>query len=301
MRKRFLVFIFVVCIVAVAGVLSYRGYKVWRHARLMRQTKEFLAKSDGRNALLCLQLALRSDPYDLEACRMMADFAELGRSPSALLWRQRVVDLEPDSITNRLLWARTALALGDVGSAQKALDTLDEPGRKTAAYHKTAGAVAVAASQLAEAARHFQEAVRLEPENASTRINLAVLQLQARDPVVAAGARAALESLRTEALRQLTVDAARRNEPASALSLVNELLRETNSVFADRLLHLDVLRQAKSPASPAALAALQKDAATDPARTFDVARWMLATGAPRTPLPGFSRCRPACRPINPCR
>jgi predicted Zn-dependent protease len=286
MRKSFFVGVLVACIIAVASMVSWRGYKVWRQARLMRQTKEFLAKSDVRNALLSLQQALRSDPYNVEACRLMADFAEAARSPSALLWRQRVVDLEPGLLTNRLFWARAALALGDAATARKALDSVDEPGKKTAAYHKTAGAVASAAGQSAEAQAHFLEASRLEPDNASTRMNLAVLQLQQDDPQVVAAAQATLESLRTnaavrcEALRQLTVDAVRRNKSAAALSLVNELLLDTNSAFGDRLLYLDVLRQAKNPRLQEALATLKQDAAKDPAQSSDLAQWLLATGEP---------------------
>jgi len=287
MRKSFFVGILLACIVAVAGMLGYRGYKVWRHARLMRQTREFLAKSDIRNALLALHQAVRSNPYDLEACRMLADFAELGRSPGALLWRQRVVDLEPGSLANRLRWAASALALGDAATARKALDSVDEPGKQTAAYHIIGGAIATALGQLTEAEAQFLEASRLEPDNVSTRLNLAVLRLQKDEAKAVAGARAALESLRTNAavrcaaLRQLTVDAVRHNESASALSLASELLQDTNSVFGDRLLYLDVLRQTKSPELTATLTALQKRAAHEPAQIFDLARWLLATGAPK--------------------
>ena len=303
MRKRLFIGLLVLCIAAVTAMVSYRGYKAWRHSRFMRQTRQFLTNGDVRNALLSLQQAVRSNPSDIEACRLMADFAELSRSPGALPWRQRVVQLEPGSLTNRLLWAKSALALGDLITAGKALDSVNEAGKQTAAYHKTAGALATAAGRLAEAETHFREASRLEPENLMTRMNLAVLRLQAQDPETVTAARTALASLRTnatvrcEALRHLTVDAARRNESTSALAFVQELLQDTNAVFGDRLLHLDALRQAMDPHLPGTLAALQKDAETNAAQTCDVARWLLATGAPSQALT-WIRSLPAERQTN---
>src|SRR5689334_8538701 len=99
------------CLLFVTGFAGYRGYNIWKQKRLVRQARAFIAKSDEADALLCLREALQSNPNNLEACRMMADFLELAKSPQALLWRSRVVDLQPKSFTNRLALARAAVAL----------------------------------------------------------------------------------------------------------------------------------------------------------------------------------------------
>ena len=70
---------------------------------------EFLAKADGRNALLCVQQVLRTDPHNLDATRMMAQLTEAVGSPSALLWWERVVELNPHSLNDRLALAQTAM------------------------------------------------------------------------------------------------------------------------------------------------------------------------------------------------
>jgi tetratricopeptide (TPR) repeat protein len=290
MRKRLFIGLFVLCCMAVAVMIGYRSYRLWRHRRLLQQARQSLAASDVRSALLCLQRAVRSDPFDAEAWRMLADFAEENRLAIAPFWRERVVELEPTSLTNRLLWARSALTMGDTALARKALDSVDEAGKRTAAYHKTAGAIAVAKGQLADAEWHFREASLFEPHNVSTRVNLAVIQLQKGDSQAADKAREELEALcanaavRGEVLRQLLIDALRRKESASALSYAGDLLRDTNSVFGDRLLHLEALRLAGGPQFSETLKVVQDEAVGHPAQTYDLARWMLVTGAPKVAI-----------------
>src|SRR5450756_2434439 len=164
MRK--LIIIFLCCTVALlAGYAGYRGYKVWKQNRMMTLAHTFAAKGDGRNVLLCVQQVLRSNPQHLEASRMMAALLEAGRSPGALLWRSRVVELNPKSLDDRLALAQSAMMFRDYMVATNALEGVDQAGRKTAAYHNVAGVVAAAANQRAEAETHFLEAARLEPTN----------------------------------------------------------------------------------------------------------------------------------------
>src|SRR2546429_8872852 len=100
MRKLFLV---VLCSIAVllAGYVGYRSYKVWKRSHLISLARQFLAKSDGRSALLCAQQVLRSDSHNSDATRLMAELSEAARSPSAILWRGRLVELNPRSVDDR--------------------------------------------------------------------------------------------------------------------------------------------------------------------------------------------------------
>ena len=230
MRK--LIIIFLCCTVALlTGYAGYRGYKVWKQNRMMNLAHAFAAKGDGRNVLLCVQQVLRSNPRNLEASRMMAALLEAGRSPGALVWRSQVVELNPKSLEDRLALAQSAMMFRDYMVATNALEGVDQAGRKTAAYHNVAGAVAAAANQRAEAEAHFFEAARLEPTNPVPQLNLAVVRLYSTNEPVRAEARTTLMSisssspaLRCQALRELVVDSLRSRQTNAALALSRELV-----------------------------------------------------------------------------
>lgn len=304
MRK---VIIILSCCIALllAGYASYRGYKVWKRNHMMSLARDYLAKSDGRNAFLCVQQVVRSDPNNLEACRMMADFSEVARSPQAILWRARVVELDPKPLTNRVAWAMTALKLGDVGLAQKAIESVDAADRKAVLYHRAAGAVAYSARQYAEAEAHLAELVRLEPTNLVTQLDLAALRLYKTDPQAAAQARTTLEGLsanpavRTESLRRLEEDALSRKQMDNALALSRQLLRQTNSTFRDRVLHLTILHIARNPEQDAFLAGLQKEAQDSPPKIADLATWMVTSEQAPKAMAWIRTIPPAVRTNQP--
>ena len=100
-------------VVVVAGVLGLwfyarPAYKRHRETQAVAQAKSYLAKGDYRNASLSARQALRMNPLDLEACRIMADLAERSRSPYVLDWRRRIVEAAP-TVENKLLLASSAL------------------------------------------------------------------------------------------------------------------------------------------------------------------------------------------------
>ena len=99
------------------GYVGYRAYKSARQARLITQARNYLAKPEERKALLCLQRALRYNAKDVEACRLMAELTERARSPGALIWRSRVVELNSHSLDDRLALAQTAMLFRDYASA----------------------------------------------------------------------------------------------------------------------------------------------------------------------------------------
>ena len=264
------------------GYAGYRAYKSVRQARLITQARNHLAKPNERKALLCLQRALRYNPKDVEACRLMAELTERVRSPGALIWRSRVVELNPRSLDDRLALAQTAMMFRDYASATNALEGVDAAGKKTAAYHNIAGAVAAAANQSAEAEAHFVEAARLEPQNLVPQLNLAVVRLHRTNAPALADARAALQrissnptnsALRCQAVRELAVDAMRHKQTDAALALSKQLLQETNSVFTDRLLRLAVLRTTQNAEFKPALAAFQREAGTNMAKIYELSMW----------------------------
>ncbi len=266
-------------ILILAGYGTYLGYISTRQARLVSQARKYLAKSNTKTALLCLRRALSYNPNHVDACRAMAELTEKLSSPAALLWRSRVVELSPKSVPDRFAMAQTAMLFRDFLSATNALEGVSKAGKTTPEYHNLAGSVAAAMHWLAEAELHYSEAARLEPTNPIPRLNLAVVRLQGTNAQELALARSALRQLRTnpvvrcQALRELVADALHGGEAESALTFSKELLQQTNTLFSDRLLRLDVLRAARSPDYDAAVAGAQKEAAGEPRKIVEFVTW----------------------------
>jgi Flp pilus assembly protein TadD len=292
MRKTFII---ILCCIAVllTGYVGYRSYNVWKCSHLMSLAHQFLAKADGRNALLCVQRVFRSDPHNLDATRVMAQLTEAARSPSALLWRTRVVELNPHSLDDRLALAQTALMMRDHATATNALGGVDQAGQSTVAYHNVAGAVAAAANQSALAEAQFLEAAMLDPQNQSVQLNLAVVRLhgtnlaaitEARDSLKQLSSSATNSFLRCQALRELAFDALRHRQGDQALGLSKQLLQETNSTFKDRLLRLDVLQATQPAGFRPALTAFEHEAGADPGKIYELATWQMAKSSPQDAL-----------------
>jgi predicted Zn-dependent protease len=290
------------------GYAGYRAYTSARQAHLITQARNYLAKPDEKKALLCLQRALRYNPKDVKACRLMAELAERGRSQGALIWRSRVVQLNPRSLDDRLALAQTAMMFREYASATNALEGVNTADKKTAAYHNIAGAVAAAANQSAQAEAHFVEAARLEPQNLVPQLNLAVVRLHGTNAPALADARAVLQrissnptnsALRCQAIRELAVDAMRYKQTDAALALSKQLLHETNSVFTDRVLRLGVLRASQNAEFKPALAAFQREAATNMASVYELSLWSMANTSPAETLAWLRTLSPNIRTNQP--
>jgi Flp pilus assembly protein TadD len=273
------------CIVLLLlGYSSYRGYQVWKQSHGMSMARGYYAKGDMSNTILSLRQVLSANPRNIEACRMMAGLTEAARSRSALIWRQRVVELDPKSSEDRLSLAQTAIIYKDYPLATNALAGLPEADKKTAAYHNIAGTAALMGGQPDEAEAHFSESIRINPSNLIPQVNLAVVRLHRTNSLDMAEARISLQRIITtstntalcnQARRELINDAMRFNNISTALSLSKELAEQANPVFTDKLLRLDVLMKTKNAEFKPALASYQREAVTDPAKIFDLTNWQM--------------------------
>jgi len=271
------------CVVlAAAGYGGYRGYKSWRQKRFVKQAREFLEKGEDRKAVISIQRAIRSNSKDVDALRLMAGMAERERSPAALVWRQRVVDLAPGSMNDRLSLAQNAVMFRDFGVATNALAGVLEADRKTAEFHNVAGAVASTMGQLEEAEAHFAEAARINTVDPSVQLNLAVVRLQgtnaqslvaARTALVALTAGATNSSLRCRAYRELVYDALRSRQTNEALTLAETLLKEPEASFSDRLLRLDVMGVNASTNTLESLMTVRREATNSLASVNQMILW----------------------------
>jgi len=298
MRKMFII---VLCCAAVllGGYASYRGYKVYKNKHLMSLAHEFLAKSDARNAVLAVQEVLHSNPNNLDAVKVMAQLADASRSPAALMWRSRVVELDPHSFQDKLALAQTALTLRDYQTATNTLQAVDAANKETAPYHNMAGTVDAAINKFAEAETHFLEASRLEPQNPAPQLNLAVVRLHGTNTLDLEEARIALQrlasnptnsSLRCKALRELTLDAMGHKHEDMALLFSQQLAQETNSAFTDRILRLEVLKETHNTDFKSALSNYEREAATNQSKISELATWEITKTSPRRRWRGCAVC-----------
>lgn len=292
MRKITIV-ISVFIVVLLVGYTGYRGYKVWKQDHWLKLAHEFAAKGDGRNEILCLRQALTLNPQNSEACHLMADLADATHSDAALVWRQRLVDLNPKSLGERLALTQTAMNFGDFAVASNALAGVAAVDQKSAVYQTAAGLLAAGTGQTPTAKAHFTEAIRLEPANFIPQLNLAALQLRGANAIEAAAARDNLKrisltstnlTVRHQAKRELIVDAIRFDDFGTAEALTKDLVAPTNAFFPDRLLRLDVLLKDKNPELNSTLVACERDAADNPAKLSGMAVWLMKNLSPEQAL-----------------
>ena len=282
------------------------AYKHYREGRSLKQAKESLAKADYRSANLSARQALRMNALNLEACEIMADLAERSRSPAALDWRRRIVEVAP-TIPNKLMLASSALrAQGPpFPLTAQTLGELKNSAANVAAYHAVAAELALRLKKPAEAIVQFEQASRLEPTNELHRLNLAVLQLQSTNTSTAAASRATLESLRTStnvgvvALRWLVAESLDRNDLAAAERFSRQLLLDAHCAPDDRLQRLTILQRLSNPELKPYLATVQKTALTNAAEVYGVSTWMIGHGLAGDALAWLVNCPAKVRAEQP--
>ena len=290
MRKLFFIILGGTCILLV-GYAAYQSYTKAKEAHLIGLAHRFMAQSDMPNAVLSLSEVLRMDPQNIEATRLMADCAgATGLNP--VPWRNRVVELNPRSMGDRVALASAEMMGGNFALANNTLQQVDPGFKKIAAYQNTAGALAIAAHDPALAEASFRQATVLDPGSLTPQLNYAVTRLHSTNLVAEAEARTGLAKLagstngviRCKALRELTADAFVHGQPDLALRLSERLLTETNAQFADRILQLVVWQRIGGKKFTAAIADSQTAAAADPARIFELANWEMKYLSPEQTL-----------------
>ena len=288
--KKALIFLLVMAVVAASGWYGRKAYKKATEHRAVAEAGRYLEKHDVRNASLCLQRALQVNPISLPAGKLMGDMLESLGLPAALGWRVRDAQLEPKNMTNRLVWAQTAIKLGDLKSAGDALSGVDGPAKATAGFHKLSGALAWGLNQRAEAEKQYREALRLEPDDLAIVLNLDTIGLASSNSETAGAARASLERVATNsefrlvALRYLTADASAHKSFTTAMNYSAEIIRDTNATVGDKIDYLQLLRLANGPNFSSWLATLKQEATGSPVEAFALGKWMAATDNPTNAL-----------------
>ena len=271
-------------------ILGATGVVVWRKVitpirqhRMIERGRMLIEAKDLKQAELAVSVALRMNPRDVVATRLMIQLAESQDSKNALLWHKQLAFLEPGVAANHLAWARAALKFNEVSVAEQALQGVSEEG-KTAAYHDLAGQVAQASKQEASAEAHFLDAVKLEPHNEEYQLHLAAVQLRSSDETIRTSARTAMERLAANpkyfrnASRALLQIALEGKDWDKALTFAKQLQAAPGAPFEDRMFYLGLLRRFQRPEFYGYLSEIQEISTADPEHVGALISWLNSNG-----------------------
>jgi Flp pilus assembly protein TadD len=266
---------------ALAGPRVKRRYDRWSSDRHTERAREFHAKGDYSHALIDARAALRLNPENAKANRVVAETLEALGAPEAIQWRSRLDSLIPGDTENLLAWANDAIKSGDRATAERVLKRI-QPADRNARYHDLAAAIAIGKRDAATAEAHWTEAARLDPAEDRHALNLATLRLKSKSPDVRSEALDALSAIATnpstgiEARRNLLGDAMQQRDARRARELADALVADPAATFADKLHRLTTLRATGDPGSSDYLVELQKAAAAVPENISRMLGWMNA-------------------------
>jgi predicted Zn-dependent protease len=273
---------FIAIVLLIAAIWGGRKFYVRLQERqLTRRAVAALQQGDATTASLALRALLELKPSSVLAARMMADLAEKAGNRSALDWRRKVVQAEPDSIDDALALARSAVQFNDLSAAEKTLGRVNQTGRQRADYHAAAALLAQAQQRDKEADSEWNEAIRLAPEEKAYQLQFGTLRLRARDEGRHEAGRSILMALRsdpkerTAATRAIVNDGLSRGQDArSLLPLAHELQDYSDAILSDRLMYLHLLRQLNDPQFTGYLSELENRVAKNAVDLASLINWM---------------------------
>ena len=275
---------------ALAGLcaLLYVGrgkYHQWRGEQLSRQANAFLEKRDLTSAALTAQRGLKEDLNSVGCWEVLAKVGEqYGRQPETVYAKSRILDLQKGSLDAALDCAETALQFGDPGSAANALGKVREDRREDARYQAMRGKVGVASGKLNEAVDGYARALKLDPQNEEYRLAHASAVLDRGWIEERQSARSTLERLsadpkhRLAALHALLKDSLANKEIGTSLPMARELAAAPGAAFGEKMIFLDLLRQAASPEFASTRDSLRKEAGGHPEEMAELELWMNQSG-----------------------
>ena len=274
----------IVLVLIVAGFAAWprvrHRYDRWSAKRSIELARDCYAKGDHQHAMLNAWQALKVNPMDPDACRIVAQVLEAAGSPLAMKWRMQLDFIVPGDPENLLAWGRSAAAAGDWETAERVIQGVKPADQNDARYHDIMAALAVKKDDLAEAELHWVEAVRLDPREDRYRLNLAAVRLKSKDSDVRAAALGVLEELVAKgsqsipARRVLLREALGNNDAWRSKGLADALVAAPGATLADKLLRLSILRVTENPEAASYLAELREGAKSSPNDLAELFEWM---------------------------
>jgi len=293
-------------------LIFYPKFKRWREARTLNAVTHFVAGRDYRSAYLLLDQFVKDHPGHFEARRMLARVYEVGGPDQALAEWEALTKAEPGNAENFIGYLQTALRARRTEQVVSMLAALRALQPDSLEYHRLSAGYALVRADATALRLEVEALARREPDNAATRITLALLMLKSSSPADVAAARGVLEEFvrsagpwRIRAGLALAADTAVRwpdqpDEARRIARLARQLgLVEEGSVGTARPLNLNEL--AAASALRTFVAHLQAQSPLEPAEAARLTQWQLRRGLAREALLWLETLEPALRESLPVR
>ncbi|HEY0790086.1 MAG TPA: hypothetical protein VGD78_03370, partial [Chthoniobacterales bacterium] len=244
LRLRRFILLLALCLTAVLAWPAWSTYQQVRFSRHVAFARAALDRQDLAAAATWIQRVAATRPQSSEMAFLEADLEEGRKSPESVKWRELAARRDPKNMDAFLRWARTALAFGDSAAALDALGHVVPETTRSAAWHTLQAAACNNLGDLAQGEANLIEAIRLDPHDLQSQVNLEALRLCSTAEQVAAQARRRLSILsghpevQNAAQRVLLADALRHGDRLRVADL-SRLLLGPNSSWEDRLLGLE--------------------------------------------------------------
>jgi len=277
-------------LVLVGMALGYRPavnrYMIWKQQRALAQAKEFIEQSDFPSAKLALNVALTAVPGDSQALRVAADLLEQAGSPEVMMLRRRLVQLEPDSLSDRVSLINSALRYRDINAAKDAmrdfpLDQTDEPEAIKAAL-----AYAMATDNRPIADALYNRLKGIEPDNENLAVMHALLRLKSPRAGTVATARQELEAYASNPRfslfirREMIPAAMQRNDRDEARRLAKLIAADPRATLSDRLHEANFALNVDHRPFDEIFATLAPFAVMQARDAAELVRWTIIVGQP---------------------
>jgi predicted Zn-dependent protease len=220
---------------------GYNAYSRWQEHQFMREAHVAFDRNDLRWASLAAQRAASWRPDSLDACRLLAAISERQKSPQAIDWRRRAVELQPQSVPDLVSLAETAIRFDRRELAASTLARVPKTKQQDAAYQTAAAHLSLAKNDFLGALQHLTEAARLAPNDPDRQLTLAQYELRSDDRARQDhGQKLAMtltqnRQVRVQALQILLDQAIRGYDSDAALGFARELLAIPDAPFVARL------------------------------------------------------------------
>lgn len=196
-------------------------------------------------------LGYYQNPQSVRAAGMLGDLSLRSGSVAEIIWRKRLVQLEPKKIEHTLAWAQAALAHQDTRSAAYALNLIADQAKDRADYNSLRGVTALQRKDIIQADFFFQKALELAPANPTYKLNLALHRLHSANPTNAEQSLITLHELAQNspvalaAKRALLRHSLKKKDLDQALLQAQEIIQDLGHSPQDDLVLLKILHSLK--------------------------------------------------------
>lgn len=263
-----------------------RRYEAHRSAQAITRARTFVEKGDLRNAMLAVQVARTGTGMDATALRVIADILELQNDSDAMLVREQILRLAPDSTADRVACVRTALRFGQLPGAQAAFNAFGSAERNRPEVLRAEAMLLLAQHRQDDAERVLASLLTHDRSDPAVRVELAAIRLHSDSETIRNRSRTELEQLsRTGppiavvAIRELLRDAAERRDGPAARAIAEQLVHDPGATFDDHIRRLNIERTWPGVASPRIVAEVASRAAAHPAQAAQFIDWLVLTGS----------------------